>query len=119
MVASEKTSTKPNQDYFNSVFKSKIYFLYICAHALPNKEAKQGSLGQTAARESQNLLKVSISNVEQHLKSKARLIGQLWMGNSNLPNISVRQEKAIPRSCHCVPSSVNLGSFFKSATKRF
>ena len=92
MVASEKTFTNPTQDYFNSVFKSKIYFLYICAHALPNKEAKQGPLGQTAARESQNLLKITISNIEQHLKSNARLIGQLWMGNSNLPNISVRKK---------------------------
>ena len=92
MVASEKTSTKPNQDYFNSVFKSKIYFWYTCAHALPNKEARQGPLGQTAARESQKLLKIRFSNVEQHLKSKARLIGQLWMGNSDLPNISVRQK---------------------------
>ena len=92
MVASEKTTAKPNQDYFNSVFKSKIYFLYICAHALPNKETKQGPLRQTAARESQNLLKIRFSNIEQHLKSKARLIGQLWMGNSNLPNISVRKK---------------------------
>ena len=66
MVASGKPSTKPNQDYFNSVFKSKMYFLYICAHALPNKEAKQEPLGQTAARESQILLKITISNIEQH-----------------------------------------------------
>ena len=92
MVASEKTSTNPNQDYFNCVFKSKLYFLYICTHALPNKEAKQGPLGQTAERESQILLKIAISNIEQHLKLKTRLIGQLWMGNSNLPNISVRQK---------------------------
>ena len=43
MVASEKTSTKPNQDYFNSVFKSKIYFfIYLRACA-----TEQGSEART------------------------------------------------------------------------
>ena len=43
MVASEKTFTNPTQDYFNSVFKSKIYFWYhlrACA-------TKQGSEART------------------------------------------------------------------------
>ena len=78
----------------------KFIFDTICAHALPNKEAKQGPLGQTAARESQNLLKIRISNIEQHLKSNARLIGQLWMGNSNLPNISVRKKINLHQTFH-------------------
>ena len=46
----------------------------------------------SSERLSQILLKIKISNIEQHLKLKARLIGQLWMGNSNLSNISVRQK---------------------------
>ena len=55
MVASEKTSTKPNQDYFNSSFKSKIYF-FIYLRACATEQGSEARTTWTNSREGKSEL---------------------------------------------------------------
>ena len=50
MVASKKTFTNPNQDYFNSVFKSKIYF-FIYLRACATEQGSEARTTWTNSRE--------------------------------------------------------------------
>ena len=72
MVASEKTSTKPNQDYFNSVFKSKIYFfIYLRACA-----TEQGSEARTTWTNSSERKSDLVKDHDQQRRTTFKIEGK-------------------------------------------
>ena len=72
MVASEKTSTKPNQDYFNSVFKSKIYFfIYLRACA-----TEQGSEARTTWTNSSERKSDLVEDLDQQRRTTFKIEGK-------------------------------------------
>ena len=72
MVASKKTFTNPNQDYFNSVFKSKIYFfIYLRACA-----TEQGSEARTTWTNSRGRKSDLVKYQDQQRRTTLKIEGK-------------------------------------------